>query len=260
MGDPLADPQAALVAPDQLLTVIVPCFNEQERIARTIEQTASWFGARGQPVELLAVDDGSSDLTRPRLEELAARLPVVRVLGYPRNRGKGYAVRHGVQASHGDPVLYMDADLATPIEEYLRLRDALATADIAFGSRALSGSTLLVRQPRYREYMGRTFNLLVRALAVPGVHDTQCGFKLLRRTCALHLFPLLTSDSYSFDVELLMLARRYGYRLAEVPVRWQHIPLSRVHPVLDSARMALDLLRLRLRHLGQHQPPPAPPG
>lgn len=235
------------------LSVIIPCFNEQERIGPTIARANAYLTARGGSFEIFAVDDGSTDSTRSRLEQVSRRMPAVTVLGYDGNKGKGFAVRHAVPRCRGATILYMDADLATPMEELPKLEAGLADHDIAIGSRALPSSQLEVRQPRYREYMGRTFNAMVQLLAVPGINDTQCGFKLLRRSCAQHLFPQLTADTYTFDVELLLLARAYGYRVTEIPVRWKHVANSRVHPVIDSTRMAVDLLRLRWRHRGTHK-------
>ena len=150
---------------------------------------------------------------------------LVRVLHYDENRGKGHAVRYGVLRAEGDLILYMDADLATPIEELTTLEAALDgknKVEFAIGSRPLKESRLEVRQPLYRELCGRTFNKVVQVLAAPGIEDTQCGFKLLTRHAARDIFSRCVLDGFSFDVEALFLARKLGYGIAEVPVRWAH--------------------------------------
>jgi dolichyl-phosphate beta-glucosyltransferase len=163
------------------------------------------------------------------------------------NRGKGAVLRAGVLASRGREVLLVDADLSTPIEELEKLQPRLAEAPVVLGSRSVEGSDITLRQPFYREMMGRTFNLIVRMLGVRGLRDTQCGFKLLDGEVARRLFAELTIERFAYDVELVWLARWHGYEVVEVGVRWADSASSRVNPLSDSSRMLWDVLALRWR-------------
>ena len=228
------------------LSVVIPAYNEERRLETTLVRVSEYLAARGGSYEIVIVDDGSRDKT----PEIAARWrqerPCVHVLASPGNRGKGYAVRLGMMEARGDMILFSDADLSTPIEELAKLEQALAEgADIAIGSRGLRASELSVRQPFYREGLGRAFNVFVRLLAAPGIKDTQCGFKLFRREAARAILPLAKVDGWAFDVETLLIAGRLGYRIAEVPVRWMHSGESRVRILRDGPRMMADLMRIR---------------
>jgi dolichyl-phosphate beta-glucosyltransferase len=238
---------------DVEITIVIPAYNEQVRIGLTLVRTLEYLQARHPRFELLVVDDGSRDGTIQVVEEIAARDPRVRTLRQPQNRGKGAAVRRGVLEARGRHILFMDADLATPVEEL----DTLFVwtnrgYEVVIGSRGLPDSDIRERQPRARELMGRVFNLLVRSVLLGGFKDTQCGFKLFERSAARDLFSRQKLDGFAFDVEVLLLAKERGYRIAEVPVVWYHAPNSKVAPVVDSTRMLGDLLRLRLdRMLGR---------
>ena len=227
-------------------SVVVPAFNEAQRIGPTLERILVYFERRSPPAEIVVVDDGSSDATA----EVAARFTPrgVRLVRLPRNRGKGAALRAGVAATSGAAVLVTDADLSTPIEELERLEAALADAELVLGSRAVAGSRITRRQPWHREWMGRSFNRLIRTLGVTSLHDTQCGFKLLRGDVARRLFAEQTVDRFAYDVELVWLARRRGFRVVEIGVAWHDSPASKVHPVRDAASMLIDVLRFRFRH------------
>jgi dolichyl-phosphate beta-glucosyltransferase len=184
------------------------------------------------PAELIVVDDGSTDDTAGAGRD--GDMPdgvTFDIAVHESNRGKGAAVRTGFERSTGGSVLLCDADLAAPIEELETLRTAAATDRVVFGSRALDRALIEVRQPMYRDLMGRTFNLAVRTLALPGVYDSQCGFKLFPGELARALAAVQQIDGFAFDVELLMLERRWGYALHELPVRWCHVEASRVQPV-----------------------------
>ena len=222
------------------LSVVVPALNEEDRLPRTLERITSHLGRRGGAYEVLVVDDGSRDATAARAE--AAGAVVLRNDG---NRGKGFAVRRGMLAARGARRLMTDADLSTPIEELDRLSARMDEGcDVVIGSRAMAGARIEVRQPWYRENSGRLFNLFVRALAVPGVRDTQCGFKLFSAAAARDVFSAARLDGFSFDVEALFLARQKGYRIAEVPVRWRNDAASRVSLVRGFLAFP-DLLRIR---------------
>jgi dolichyl-phosphate beta-glucosyltransferase len=183
------------------------------------------------------------------VEEFASDHPEVEMISYRPNRGKGYAVRTGILHAARELVLFSDADLATPIEEIdALLHRVRAGSDIAIGSRAVAGSELKIRQPWYRELAGRRFNLMAQWLATPGIKDTQCGFKLFRSSAARDIFTRAAEDGFGFDIEVLWLARRLGYGIAEVPVRWMHREGSKVRMLRDSSRMFSTLLQVRLRH------------
>jgi dolichyl-phosphate beta-glucosyltransferase len=226
------------------LSVVIPAFNEESRLGPTLERVRAHLAARGGELEIIVVDDGSTDGTAAVAR--AAGAPG-RVIELGRNRGKGAAVRAGMLAATGARILFSDADLATPIDELAKLEGHLdAGYDIAIASRALAQSDIRVRQHPIRELMGRTFNVVVRSLLLGGIRDTQCGFKLFTAAAAHDLFGRATLDGFAFDVEILHLARN-RYRIAEVPVVWRHVEESKVSPGTDAARMFLDLVRLRLR-------------
>jgi dolichyl-phosphate beta-glucosyltransferase len=228
------------------ISVVIPAYNEESRLQPTLLEIIGYFRSLGRAAEVIVVDDGSRDQTAALVIELAQHHPEIRLIRLGSNRGKGYAVRTGVVNSHGGMVLFADADGATPIGEFERLEAALREgAEIAIGSRALHDTGVQVTARSYRRIIGRTFHLLVRALAVRGIQDTQCGFKLLRAPVAHNLFSRMRMDGFSFDVELLLMAQRRGHQIAEVPVNWTHQPGSRVNLALDSLRMARDLFRIR---------------
>jgi len=242
-------------SPPRRLSLVFPAYNEAPRIPGTLDALRAFAAGRFDALEVLWVDDGSSDRTAELLRQAASAMdgPLqVRVLSQPRNLGKGAAVRRGMLEASEPWVLMSDADLSTPLEELDALWRALddSGADVALGSRALPDSRLEIRQPGYREAMGRTFNLLVQGLVVGGIQDTQCGFKLFRRGAAQALFARARVDRFAFDVEVVYLARQMGLRVVEVPVRWRHAEGSRVRPIRDSARMFADLLRIRWMHRG----------
>jgi dolichyl-phosphate beta-glucosyltransferase len=228
------------------LSVVVPAYNEEVRLRTSLPAMLDYLEQARRSFEVVVVDDGSADATRAVAESFAPR--GVRAVALGRNHGKGAAIRAGVLDSTGDVVLLTDADLSTPISEIERLEPSLEHAELVFGSRAVRGARIDCPQPRLRQWMGKTFNLMIRTLVAGGIHDTQCGFKLLDGPTARALFPDLLLDGFAYDVELLWLARRRRLRVAEVGVVWNHSPDSRVHLFTDSARMALDILRIRLLH------------
>ena len=232
------------------ISVVIPAFNEERRLGPTVETIARYLRQRGEPWEIVVVDDGSADDTTGVARRAAAGDERVRVVRFTTNSGKGHAVRSGFLESRGDLVLFSDADCSTPIEELEKLRKAVADgADVAIGSRALPDSDVRVRQGLLRQTAGKTFNVLVRAASGLALHDTQCGFKLFRREKALPAFRAQKLDGFAFDVEVLFLAKRLGLAIAEVAVAWINSPDSKVHVVRDSARMARDLGRIRLASL-----------
>ncbi|MDP6942511.1 MAG: glycosyltransferase family 2 protein [Myxococcota bacterium] len=230
------------------LSIIVPAYNEEARLGPTLSTLRAWMDEQAHEIDVLVVDDGSSDGTVALAESVAMEDDRIGVLQNGRNRGKGFSVGHGVSQATGDLVLFSDADLSTPLSEFARLEQAIVGHDIAIGSRALPDSRLEVRQPFYREMMGRTFNLFVQRLVFPGIHDTQCGFKLFRREAARATFERRKIDGFAFDVEILYVARRLGLQVAEVPVLWINDEASRVDPIRHSAQMFRDILKIRRLH------------
>lgn len=238
------------------LSIVVPAYNEEERIGGTLKRMLAYLDAQPYHYEILVVSDGSMDRTIEIVEQIAECRTEVKCLTYASNRGKGYAVRFGVLRAQGERILFSDADLATPIEEVEKLLASLdAGYDIAIGSRDVAGSQLIRRQSWLREFGGKTFNKMVQIMAVPGIHDTQCGFKLFTRAAAQAIFRQTQVDHFAFDVEVLYLAMKvFGYRIAEVPVRWQHMEGSKVRFARDAYRMAKTVMRIRFTH---YDPPAA---
>lgn len=239
------------------ISLVFPVYNESGRLAQTFEQVAAWLAAPPRtPAEVILADDGSEDGTLALLEEFARQRPgSVQVLRLP-HRGKAATVRDGVLAARGELVLFSDADLSVPLDDAALLIAAIEDgADVAIGSRELPGATREA-EPAYRHLMGRAFNQVVQVLLVPGIQDTQCGFKMFRRAAGRGIFESLRCHAVgtrpvrgpmvtAFDVELLFLARQRGLRIDEVPVHWTHGPGSKVRPVLDSLRMLRDVLHVR---------------
>jgi dolichyl-phosphate beta-glucosyltransferase len=239
------------------LSIVIPAFNEEARLGPTLRDYMAYCRRGGRRVEVIVVDDGSLDRTSLVVNTLASEFPELRLIRLAENQGKGHAVRSGVVNALGRLVLFADADGATPLSEVERLEAALeGGADLAIGSRALQDASVRVRARLYRRVIGRIFHRMVETLTVPGVKDTQCGFKLFRGSVAHELFSRMRIRGFSFDVEVLMMAQHRGYRIAEVPVNWTHVPGSKVNLVTDSVRMVRDLFVIRGRCLsGQYNSP-----
>lgn len=226
----------------------MPCYNEEQRLPRTIEQIERFLDRKGTEYELILVDDGSSDGTRQVMEAAAQRHASVRIEVLPHNRGKGRALAVGVEAAKGDDILVTDADLSTPIEELDKLQAALnAGAGVAIASRALRASNVEVSQPLYRVLMGKGFNLIVQAVLLPGIWDTQCGFKLFRGDVAHRVFTHLSTDGFGYDPEVLYRARKQGVKIAEVPVVWRNSAPTKVSPLRSSLDMLKHVIGVRFR-------------
>lgn len=228
------------------LSIVIPAFNEEQRLPASLGAVSAYLAARPSAprVEVLVVDDGSSDATASRAEEAGRRHGLdLRVLRLPKNRGKGFAVRTGCLEAAGRLILVSDADFSTPIYEWEKL--ASANAPVAIGSRAVDESLVKERQSLGRVAMGKLFNRLVRLVAVPGIRDTQCGFKLFTREAAREVFSRAKVDRFAYDVEALLLARQLGYPIAEVPVLWFNSADSRV-TLFGGAQAYWDVLRIRL--------------
>jgi len=245
------------------LSVVIPAFNEASRIAPNFLRILDFLDAQPYASEVLVVSDGSEDGTGHEVARLAGTRENVTVLENGVNRGKGFSVRRGVLESCGQVILFCDADGSTPIEELPKLLAALeAGHDIAIGSRGLPDSDIRLPQPWWRRNMGRAFNCFVQGVALPGIQDSQCGFKCFKREAARNIFPRMRIERFGFDVEILFLARNLGHLVAEIPVTWIDHPGSTVHPVRDSTRMLLEVLKVRVHDLsgdyGHGQPAPSP--
>ncbi len=240
------------------LSIVIPAYNEEHRLPESLDKIVAFLQTRDYSAEVIVVDDGSTDNTVDVVRGFIARYPLVSIIKND-HRGKGYAVRTGMLAARGSYVLFSDADLATPIEEVDRLLPFLEDGyDVAIGSREGMGAQRM-NEPGYRHLMGRVFNLLVRLVAVGGFQDTQCGFKCFRHEVAQDLFQrvqLYGAEAglakggmvTGFDVEVLFLALKRGYKVKEVPVQWYYGANTKVNPFLDSGRMFMDVLRVKLNY------------
>ena len=230
------------------LSIVIPAYNEEQRILPTLQQLDAYLATQSYIAEIVVVDDGSADATTQVVLDYAATHRNVRLIGNP-HHGKGYAVKTGMLAATGQFRFLCDADLSMPAEQLERFLPPRLTAfDIAVGSREAVGARRY-DEPPYRHLMGRIFNLLVQAVAVPGIRDTQCGFKCFRAAVAEAVFPLQRIDGFAFDVEVLFLARQSGFRLVEIPIDWYFGDRSTVRPVADTLRMFKETLGIRWRAL-----------
>jgi dolichyl-phosphate beta-glucosyltransferase len=227
------------------LSIIIPAFNEEKRLGATLARIRDYFETHpiAGGIEIIVVDDGSTDGTAGLAEEWSQRVLCLRLLSNGKNRGKGYSVRHGMLEAHGRIALFTDADLSSPIEESEKLLAAIrAGNDVAIGSRALDRSLIFVHQSRFREIAGIIFNGFVRLFTGLPFEDTQCGFKAFVREPSRIIFEQQRIERFGFDPEILFLAQRHGLRSVEVPVRWAHDPATKVHVLRDSVLMFTDLL------------------
>ena len=235
------------------LSIIIPSYNEEKRLPRTLARIREYFEGRPLPldqIEVIVVDDGSTDGTAQVARDWARQWPSVRLLSNPGNQGKGYSVRHGMLESRGRLALFTDADLSAPIEESEKLFSALKEGNqVAIGSRAIDRSLISVRQSQLREMAGIIFNALVRLFTWLPIHDTQCGFKVFEREASRIVFEQQRILGWGFDPEVLFLAKRHGLRIAEVPVRWAHDEATKVHVVRASLTMFGDLIYIRWNEL-----------
>lgn len=236
------------------LSIVIPVFNEEKRLPESLKLIFDYCNNSSFSSEIILVDDGSLDNTKEIASEIAfqyrqSQKVSFRLISYQPNQGKGYAIKTGMLASKGKLALFTDADLSTPITETEKLINMIkAGYDIAIGSRYLPGSFIEIRQPLYRRLMGRIFRWLVNWLAISDIKDTQCGFKLFKREVIFSIFSRQRIYRFGFDVELLYIAQKLKYKIAEIPIRWRNSPDSKIRPISDSVSMLKDLIRIRLIH------------
>jgi dolichyl-phosphate beta-glucosyltransferase len=231
-------------APDY--SIVIPAFNEEGRIGACLDSVSSTIAQQGWNAEVIVVNDGSRDATGNIVRQFAVTHPLVRLIEYGTNRGKGYAVRKGLCSSVGEVVMFTDADLSAPMDEAGRLFAAIAQgADIAIGSRWLDVSRQSIRQPWYRRFFGRCFNLLTRSVMALPYKDTQCGFKAFTRAAVAAIAPRLKVERWGFDPEMLFLAGAAGFTVREVPVTWAHDARSKISYMKDGLKMLEDMARIR---------------
>jgi dolichyl-phosphate beta-glucosyltransferase len=227
-----------------LASVIIPAWNEERRMPASLQRVVAFVGGQPYPIEVVVVDDGSDDATPTIVEQFAQQYPFIKLIRNPHG-GKGAAVKTGVAQAEGQYLIISDTDLSVPIEEMSKfLPPMLDSYDLAIASREVAGARR-INEPYYRHLMGRAYNLLVQMAAMPGIQDTQCGFKAFRREVAREVFPYQTIEGWGFDVEILFIARRFGYHIVEVPVTWYYGMESKVQPVKDTLGMIRDLWRVR---------------
>jgi dolichyl-phosphate beta-glucosyltransferase len=238
-------------------SIVIPAFNERARILATLRSVVDTVRAHKWAAEVIVVNDGSTDETPRLVAEFSLSAPEVRLMNNPRNCGKGYSVRSGLLHAQGEIVMFTDADLSAPIDEAERLFEAIARgADIAIGSRWLATSRQTHRQPLYRQFFGRCFNALTRAVMRLPFADTQCGFKAFTRSAAQTVFQLQTIERWGFDPEILFIARKRGYRIREVPVSWAHDARTRISYLRDGLQMLKELAIVRWNALtGRYRGP-----
>jgi dolichyl-phosphate beta-glucosyltransferase len=236
------------------LSVVIPAYNEQERLKRYVPGMVGFLQAKGRPFEIIVVNDGSRDKTAQAARELSQRFPVLRLVDLNPNRGKGGAVRAGMLDARGEYVLFTDADQSTPISEVDKLLRKMETDgyDMAIGSRSMPGARVEQPQAWHRALAGKLFGMATRLLCVHGFYDTQCGFKAMKHAVAQKVFPQVSSDTAIFDIEMLVVATREGYRVAEVPVQWVHDPDTRIPYNLRRAlKIWVELFRIhRAQRMG----------
>lgn len=227
------------------LSLIIPAYNEELRLAETLNKILQYFETVDYNFEIIVVDDGSKDKT----SDVAKSFDGIKVITQPRNFGKGAAVRKGMLSATGDYRIFSDADLSTPIYELPKILKNLQSGyDICIGSRALDSKMIKVHQPFYREYMGKMFNKIVQFLVIKGIKDTQCGFKGFTANVAETIFSKARIDGFSFDVEILFLAKLHGFKIKEISVEWYNDDRSKLDPIKDSIRMFVEILKIRRMH------------
>lgn len=233
------------------ISIIIPAYNEADRIKNTLLKVRDYIENRNLNAEIIVVNDGSTDLTAFIVESEKNKIKNLSLLNYEQNRGKGYAIRKGIEAARGQYILFTDADNSTPIEQLHNLLTALQSnkGDIAIGSRYLPNSSIKIKQPLYRILIGRLGNIVIRFLLIKGIYDTQCGFKLFKHAVAKKIFQKQKITRWGFDIEALTIAKMLNYKIIEIPVSWFNSNTSRLRPIRDSFRTLRELISIKFNLL-----------
>lgn len=231
------------------LSVVIPAFNEEKRIVTTLAAVEEFLAKQKYSAEVIVVDDGSTDKTSGVVTAFWRDKKYRKLISNKTNSGKGFAVKTGMLAAIGEYVLFMDADSSTPIDQLDKLLAKTPKYEVVIGSRYLNKATVKIKQPLYRIWLSRLGNFLIQLLLIPDIYDTQCGFKLFSRSAAQEIFSLQRINRWSFDMEVLALARKLGYAVREVAVDWYHVGDSRIRPVKAYPKTFLELLRIKWNFL-----------
>jgi dolichyl-phosphate beta-glucosyltransferase len=238
------------------LSIVIPAFNEQSRIPQTLESLSEFINSKyiidnNLSVEVLVVDDGSLDLTSSVVLGFSNKIKNLKLLSYPNNEGKGFAVKYGITNASGARILICDADGSTPFAELIKLYESSKNDgfDVVIGSRAINNSDVVLKTSLHRKLLGRLFSLFVRSILQFKILDTQCGFKLFTKESADKIFKLQTIYGFGFDPEILFIAIKLNFSVREMPVNWSNVPGSKVNLVSDSFRMLFDLFDIRIKDL-----------
>ncbi|MBS3121283.1 glycosyltransferase family 2 protein [Candidatus Woesearchaeota archaeon] len=229
------------------ISIVIPVYNEEKRILDSLKKIIQFLKLRKHNYEIIIVDDGSSDKTIEVANSLKNKK--INVLKNNVNKGKGYSVRKGILSATKELILFTDADLSAPIDELDVFLDIIKQYDVVIGSRGLKESNVIIHQPFFREFSGKVFNLIVQLFVIRGIKDTQCGFKLFKKGVAHGIFTKQRLDGFSFDVEVIYLAKKYGYNIKEQPVRWLNNKDTKVTLLKDGVKMFLDITRIRWNDL-----------
>lgn len=235
------------------ISIVIPAYNEEEKIGKTLEEILKYLKNRDYSYELIVIDDGSIDNTLSIVKGFIRKNKNIRLLRNSKNKGKGYSVKKGIMSAKYPFILFSDSDLSTPILELDKMINEIKSYDIVIASRNLKKSDIAVRQPLFRTLPGKAFSLLVNLITLLGIKDTQCGFKLFKKSIAREVFPKQTINRWGFDVEILYIAKKLGYKIKEVPVTWVNSEASKLNVLKDPFFMFIELLKIRLNNfLGKY--------